>query len=401
MPNQLVTIDADTFYEGMKIGTSIYYKYGYNLVLLCNKTVLDSELIRQLRHCQDMGWDLYVFSRDVDALKADSWQHQRSVAKADNEEKEKGKEKEKKEQAARRPKDEPPKHLKRMEEKMQIRREYKALVNEVEEGIKALQHGKPLPASFTKDATDLVEDRLQNLEASTLVQCINMMRRVDSYLYIHSVNVSILNGLFGQWMGMGQEDIDRLIRTGLLHDIGQCKVPPHILNKPAKLTVEEYEIVKKHPIYSFEMAYETGERDTEVLSGVRGHHERMNGSGYPDGLSGDHICLFARITAISDVYDAMVSNRNFRERHSPFEVLHQFELSRFSDLDIELIDLFLEKMPLELVDKWVDLSNGQRGKVVHIFPGDAMYPLVKVKDKIIQTGPDLYCVGMSDFLSVY
>lgn len=394
MQNKLVTIDADTFYEGMDVGTNVYYRYDNNFILLCSKTTLDAELIQKLRHCQSMGWDLYVHARDADTLKEDSQHHFETYQPAETEVRQKP-------VSAPRKVSPPPRHLQKMEEKMKIRREYKVVVEEVEQAVKALQRGEPLPPSFAHDVTDLVQEKLETMEPSSLIQCINMMRRADSHLYIHSVNVSILNGLFAKWLRFTPERIERLIRTGILHDVGQCKIPPHILNKPGKLTDEEYKLVKKHPVYSFELAYESGERDTEVLSGIRSHHERMNGTGYPDGLSSEEISLFARVTAITDVYDGMIANRNFRDRNSPFDVLHQFEISRFSDLDLELIDVFIENMSSELVDKWVDLSNGQRAKVVHIRPGNCQYPLVKVKNDIIQTSSELRCVGMSDFLSVF
>ncbi len=103
-----------------------------------------------------------------------------------------------------------------------------------------------------------------------------------------------------------------LILTGVLHDIGKTKIPEEILNAPRKLTPEEFEVMKRHPLYSFELLGDDISED--VRYAVRWHHEKLDGKGYPDGLKAESISYFARITTISDIYDAMLSARSYKKR---------------------------------------------------------------------------------------
>lgn len=249
--------------------------------------------------------------------------------------------------------------------------------------------------TLSKDSVDNISaqmsKKLDMVDPSILFQCINTPKPIDEYLRRHSVNVGFLNGLLGKWLKLCSTDIDLLVLTGLVHDIGKTKIPTEILDAPRKLTPLEFEIMKKHTVFSYELL-NTDERFPEsVKVAVRHHHEKMNGSGYPHGLSADKIPLFARITSVSDIYDAMISKRTYKKAHNPFTVISGLAEMQFSDLDIELVRLFTDHMPGELVGKAVLLSDGSIGTVKYIVPGDFEHPLVAVNGEVKKTDKTLYC----------
>ena len=189
-----------------------------------------------------------------------------------------------------------------------------------------------------------IEDSLSVMNPSFLLQWASYIDDMDEILQAHSVDVAILNGMIGRWLGYKKEDISNLIIIGLLHDLGKLSMPSEILNKPGKLTIEEFEVIKKHPIYSYELVRKSGINNPVILSGVRGHHEKASGTGYPDHLKFDEIPFFAKITSISDIYDAMISKRVYKAASSPLNVLENFYKVQFSDLDIDLLIIFLVKL---------------------------------------------------------
>jgi HD-GYP domain-containing protein (c-di-GMP phosphodiesterase class II) len=156
--------------------------------------------------------------------------------------------------------------------------------------------------------------------------------------------------------------------------------------------------MKKHSIYSYEILGLSGETNTRILEGVLSHHEKINGTGYPSRLPLTQISQFARVTSVSDVYDAMVAKRVYKNRHSPFEILAEFALNRFSDLDISIVNIFLENLPTALIGKNVLLSDGRSAEVIYINPHDFAHPIVKLDGELLSRGPGLECVAMVDFL---
>jgi len=159
----------------------------------------------------------------------------------------------------------------------------------------------------------------------------------------HSERVTQLGIKIGEKMGLAKEEIDILHRGGLLHDIGKIGVPASILDKPGRLTEDEYEIMKKHPEIGANILQPIAAY-SDVIPIVRQHHERWDGSGYPDGLTGRQIHRYARIFAVADVYDAIISDRPYRAGFSPEEVVRHIVAGDGSDFDPEVVAAFLEVM---------------------------------------------------------
>ena len=133
----------------------------------------------------------------------------------------------------------------------------------------------------------------------------------DKYTNGHSFRVAVYSRMLAKELGMNAKEQEDIYYMGLLHDIGKIGIPNVIINKTSKLTDEEYEIIKKHPVYGYEILAEI-ESMPELSIGARYHHERIDGRGYPDGLKGDEIPFMARIIAVADSYDTMTSNRSYR-----------------------------------------------------------------------------------------
>jgi HD-GYP domain-containing protein (c-di-GMP phosphodiesterase class II) len=231
--------------------------------------------------------------------------------------------------------------------------------------------------------------KLKHLKLTEMFNCIDTPRPMDERLQRHCLNVGILNGIIGQWMELKENEIKLLIVTGVLHDVGKTKIPEEILNAPRKLTKEEFEVIKHHPVYSYELLGDAF--DERVKKGVLYHHERLDGSGYPDGLVGDELDLFARITAVSDVYDAMVSARSYKGARIPFDILNQFMNAEHRGLDLEVSTTLTFHMLQYFRGQQVMMSDGRVGKVMFIPPNDINHPVVSAGDTMRQVGEDWYC----------
>jgi len=188
------------------------------------------------------------------------------------------------------------------------------------------------------------------------------MRGYDDMTYTHSMNVALICNVIGNWLRMNEKDLKVLVTCGLLHDIGKLRVPNDIITKPGKLTVQEYEIVKKHPQYGYEMLKDK-KLDRRVKLAALQHHERFGGTGYPYGLMGSDIEYFSSIVAVADVYDAMTSNRCYRKGICPFKVIGILEQDKDA-YEPGVLYLFMERTIEAYVNTEVLLSNGEQGKVV-------------------------------------
>ena len=215
-----------------------------------------------------------------------------------------------------------------------------------------------------------------------VVQLLLTLRDPGEYTYRHSVQVGILCHYIAGWLGWDQEDTYRAGKAGFLHDIGKCRIPVEILNKPDKLTEAEFEIIKKHPQYGHEII-EASFPDHLSALGALQHHERVDGGGYPYGLKGDQIHVIGKIVAVADVYSAMISTRVYRQKRDLFDVLKELYQLSFNGLDPHVTLTFLRRMLPNFIGKKAELTSGEIGEIVMIHPVDLFNPLVKVGDRFI------------------
>ncbi len=204
------------------------------------------------------------------------------------------------------------------------------------------------------------------------------IRAYDDYTFIHSVSVSILAVFAGIGLGYGESKLKELALGGLLHDVGKMFVPKEILNKPAKLTEDEMEIMKGHSLLGFELLRKNPEVSLLVAHMAFQHHERPNGSGYPRGLQGDEIHEYANIIAIADVYDALISDRPYRRGimpHEAYEVL--LELTR-TQLDLNILKVLFNYVAIFPVGSLVQINTGEIGVVIKVRQQFPLNPQIRI-----------------------
>lgn len=182
--------------------------------------------------------------------------------------------------------------------------------------------------------------RLQTETRKTFEKISRILDERDHYTAVHSSEVAELAVKIGQEMGLPQGEIEKIDIAARVHDIGKIAVPDAILLKPAPLTEEEWEVMKRHPLISAELI-EGLEIYTPVADAVRHEHERWDGSGYPDGLKGEEIPLLARIIAAADIYNALSTHRPYREALTNEQVVETIRNMRGKDLDPIVTDALL------------------------------------------------------------
>ncbi len=271
---------------------------------------------------------------------------------------------------------------------------YADFSGEVENLLKEVQETNMVVRHQVASLQCKVTGALRHGEIGALLQCIDAPRPMDEDLQRHCTNVAVLNGLMGMWLGLSEFDIDELVLAGLMHDIGKTKTPREILDAPRKLTAAEYTIMKEHALHSYDLLAQSETFSVAVCEAARGHHESVGGDGYPDGLRGDDISLFAKITAISDVYDALVSKRSYKNAKSAFLILAEMAEGRYSQLAPELVQVFVRKLPQQFLGKQVVLNDGSTGQVCYTPPNDVGYPILLVNGEVKQTKSTWYCTRL-------
>lgn len=164
----------------------------------------------------------------------------------------------------------------------------------------------------------------------------------DYYTHTHSINVTIYALSLGSYLRLKKEVLNELGEAALLHDLGKSKIDPAIINKNAKLTDEEFAQMKQHPSLGYTIALKLGIKNRNVLEGIRHHHEKMDGSGYPFRMRGENIPLFARIVGMCDIFDALTSKRSYKEAMSTFEALSLMKKTMKEHIDSNLLLKMIE-----------------------------------------------------------
>ena len=228
---------------------------------------------------------------------------------------------------------------------------------------------------------DLILDELvETVTASPkgLVQ-IAGLKSYDEYTYHHSLSVSVLSVAIGQAMKLSPNEIKRLGRSAMMHDIGKMMVPHEYITKPAQLTPGEFANVKRHPSIGARFLRKEYIGNEELWNGVEFHHEKVDGTGYPKGLKDKEIPLFSKIISVADVYDALTSYRPYRDPMRP--PAHAIELlmsETGTAFDIEVVQAFMRRIELYPIGSTVQLSDMRFGQVIN--NRNPMRPSLKIVD---------------------
>ncbi len=221
---------------------------------------------------------------------------------------------------------------------------------------------------------DVVDDIMND---GDIMQNMLEVKDYDNYTYNHSVSVGILSVIIGANMGLKYEELQDLLTGALLHDIGKTFINAEVLNNPRRLTEEEWEDMKAHPTYGFEYLNSNFRFHSAVNCAVLEHHENFDGTGYPMGIQGDDIQLYARIIRVADVYDAMASKRPYHEAMLPGDVIEYMMSHVGTQLDPKIVRVMLDNLCVYPVGCEVLLSDGDHAIVTENHRGFILRPTVK------------------------
>lgn len=229
-----------------------------------------------------------------------------------------------------------------------------------------------------ESAMQLVDDIAASVERNlgALISLVRLKNK-DEYTYMHSVAVCALMVALAKELGLSETETKQAGLAGLLHDIGKAGIPLDVLNKPGALTEDEFTLVKQHPERGHAMLLQANIVDEVALDVCLHHHEKVNGKGYPKQLKATEISIFAKMGAVCDVYDAITSNRPYKEGWEPGVSLQR--MAQWNDHFDELVfKAFVKSVGIYPIGSMVKLKSGRLAVVIDQSPKSLLTPIIKV-----------------------
>ncbi|MBL0463972.1 HD-GYP domain-containing protein [Aeromonas veronii] len=259
---------------------------------------------------------------------------------------------------------------------LKIRRLYQEARELQGKFIRHLKAGEPIDITpLAEVAEEMVDTMFTHGDA---MLCLARIRAKDAYLMEHSMNVAILLANFGRYLGLERSVLKELTLGGLLHDVGKIMTPDEVLHKPGKLTDEEFAIMRQHVVHSYEILSNTPGITPTMLEVAANHHERLDGSGYPQRLKGEQLSLYTRMSGIVDVYDAITADRVYKAGMQPTQAFRILLKGINQHFDAELVTKFIKCMGVYPVGTLVQLSNQRLAIVMQRNEQQPLKPVVKV-----------------------
>ncbi|GAW97582.1 MULTISPECIES: HD-GYP domain-containing protein [Colwellia] len=242
--------------------------------------------------------------------------------------------------------------------------------------LSSLTEHKTINIVEAKESTDAIVDSIfRNQDA---LACMTRLRIKDEYLVEHSLNVAILMTLFAKHLAFDREIIEQLALGAFLHDIGKVLVPPEILHKPGKLTVQEFTVMKSHVDLGMEVLKESSELSELIIEVVQQHHERLDGKGYPKQLNDQQITQYGRMIAIVDSYDAMTAERVYKAGMHPIKAFNLLMKDAPNSYDNVLVEQFVNCLGIYPIGTLVKLTSGKLGLISRLNKSKPLLPFVRV-----------------------
>lgn len=271
---------------------------------------------------------------------------------------------------------------------LKIRRLYQEARELQGKFIRQLKAGEPIDITpLAAVAEEMVDTMFSHGDA---MLCLARIRAKDAYLMEHSMNVAILLANFGRYLGLERGVLKELTLGGLLHDVGKIMTPDAVLNKPGKLTDEEFGVMREHVVHSHDILLATAGITPTMLEVAANHHERLDGSGYPRRLKGAELSLYTRMSGIVDVYDAVTADRVYKQGMQPTQAFRILLKGADHHFDRELVTRFIKCMGVYPVGTLVRLSNQRLAIVMQRNAEEPLKPVVKV----------IYHAGQRHYLEV-
>jgi len=242
--------------------------------------------------------------------------------------------------------------------------------------MKDVRLGKQLELEQCEPMIDDIVDSIFRFPSALLP--LAQMKTLDEYTFQHSVSVAALAVAFGRVLELPRDEIKDLALGGLLHDVGNALVPGRILNKPGKLDGEEFYIMKNHVLYTAKLLNDIKDISEITFNAAAQHHERYDGTGYPNGLKGDQISLHGQMLAIVDVYDAITSLRVYHKRIPPAEALRKLFKWSGTHFNNSLVQAFIKGIGIYPAGSLVRMESGKLGIVREVMPDKLLQPIVQL-----------------------
>ncbi len=268
---------------------------------------------------------------------------------------------------------------------------YNKEVNSIKEIFDAVIKNPSAPVDFRQILNDFTELIASCRTTVALFDKLHNMRQDEDSVYAHCLNVALISRMMGKWLKLDDSERDILTLCGLFHDIGKISIPDEILNKPDKYTDEEFALIQQHPLFSYKLLKQQP-IDERIKKAALQHHERCDGSGYPQKIGGDTLDDFAAIVAIADVYDATTAARSYRPPLCPFQAISMFEKDGLQKYHPKYILTFLNRIATTYQHNRILLNNGRSANIVMINSNNLTRPMIQMDDGSVidmMDNPDL------------
>ncbi len=272
------------------------------------------------------------------------------------------------------------------EDQAELSRAFHHTVDSFKSMMHRVASGHAIAKAEVAEAVDYMFPAIS--KSSNVLYSLQNLRTRDDYTFEHSVAVCVISLKIGQIMGFDDNKLKSLGMAGLLHDIGKARIPMNILQKPDRLTDDEYKEIKKHPVYGYRIVQDMNFEDRDIEYGVFEHHERHDGGGYPIGIEGDKIHEYAKIIAVADVFDAITSDRAYRPRFGLLQAVEEICSRDSGYLDSRIAERFIKYILNVSPGDKVILSTGETAIILMVNDDEPLRPLVKAGERFIDLKED-------------